>query len=194
MAKLYFYYSAMNAGKSTHLLQANFNYMERGMITLLFLPDIVAEVTNNCIKSRAGLETKAHTFCPQLNFLNYVVDFHHNIDCILIDEAQFLTKLQVTQLGKIADRWNIPVMCYGLRTDFKGELFEGSGALLAIADTLSEIKTICSCGKKATMNMRIDADGNAVSEGEQIEVGGNDRYVAKCRKCFNTDLNTFGPI
>jgi len=175
----------MNSGKSTHLLQVNFNYKERGMNTLLFIPDVVAEYTNNTIKSRVGLEEPAQSFCTGLNFLNNVVDYHHIIDCILIDEAQFLTKDQVTQLGEIADEWNIPVMCYGLRTDFKGELFEGSGALLAIADTLSEIKTICDCGKKATMNRRIDGDGNIVVDGEQIEVGGNDRYVSKCRKCFN---------
>ena len=181
MTKLFFTYSAMNAGKSTHLLQADFNYRERGMKTILFIPDIIHQ---NKIVSRVGLEAEAVSFCTGLNFLNYLVDFHHIIDCLFIDEAQFLTPLQVEQLAKIVDRWNIPVMCYGLRTDFQGKLFEGSAALFALADVIKEVKTICECGKKATMNMRIDSGGNKVQDGVQIEIGGNDKYISKCRKCF----------
>lgn len=185
MAKLYFYFSSVNAGKSTHLLQANFNYNEKGMKTMLFIPAVIVDsIHDEKIKSRVGLEAKAISFCTELNFLNNIVDFHHNIDCILVDEAQFLTLLQVEQLSKIVDRWNIPVMCYGLRTDFQGKLFDGSAALLAIADVLSEVKTICSCGKKAIMNIRVDSNGNRIDEGEQIEIGGNEKYTAVCRKCF----------
>ena len=176
MAKLYFYYAAMNAGKTAHLLQANFNYIERGMKTMMYIPEIAGKK----IRSRAGLEADAYDFCTGMNFLNNLCDYYNQFSCILIDEAQFLTKEQVSQLGKIVDCWNIPVLCYGLRTDFKGELFEGSAALLAIADNIKEIKTICTCGKKAIMNMRLDGD----KQGEQIDIGGNDKYISKCRKCF----------
>jgi thymidine kinase len=188
MAKLYFYYSAMNAGKSTVLLQSSYNYQERGMRTLVFVPAIDSRSGLGRVRSRIGLEAPAEVLAPTDNLLNRV-RHEHTIDpiaCVLIDEAQFLTRAQVEQLSDVADVLEIPVLCYGLRTDFQGQLFPGSGALLALADDLVELKTICHCGRKATMNLRLAADGRAVREGAQIEIGGNERYVALCRRHHKT--------
>jgi thymidine kinase len=190
MAKLYFYYSAMNAGKSTVLLQSSYNYQERGMRTLGFVPAIDTRSGLGRVRSRIGLEAPAEVLSPTDNLLNRV-RHEHTIDpiaCVLIDEAQFLTRAQVEQLSDVADVLEIPVLCYGLRTDFQGQLFPGSGALLALADDLTELKTICHCGRKATMNLRLGADGRAVREGAQIEIGGNERYVAMCRRHYKTAL------
>jgi thymidine kinase len=190
MAKLYFYYSAMNAGKSTVLLQSSYNYQERGMRTLVFVPAIDSRSGLGRVRSRIGLEAPAEVLAPTDNLLNRV-RHEHTIDpiaCVLIDEAQFLTRAQVEQLSDVADVLEIPVLCYGLRTDFQGQLFPGSGALLALADDLVELKTICHCGRKATMNLRLAADGRAVREGVQIEIGGNERYVAMCRRHHKTAL------
>jgi len=188
MAKVYFYYAAMNAGKSTYLLQANHNYLERGMRTLLFTTAIDDRAGADAIVSRIGIRTDAQTFMPDDDFLAIVGKAHgdKSVDCVLIDEAQFLTKDQVFQLGRIADELNVPVLAFGLRTDFRGELFEGSQYLLAWGDDIKEIKTICHCGKKATMVARIDADGKPTMEGAQVEIGGNERYVSLCRSCFRS--------
>ena len=186
MAKLYFYYSAMNAGKTTTLLQSNYNYNERGMETLLYTPSLDTRYETGAIVSRIGLNSKAISFERSFNFFEGIQDKLQNqkISCVLIDEAQFLTKEQVYQLSDVVDTFHIPVLTYGLRSDFQGEPFEGSKYLLTLAEDLAEIKTICHCGRKATMNMRIDEKGHAVHEGAQIEVGGNDRYVAVCRIHF----------
>jgi thymidine kinase len=188
VAKLHFYYSAMNAGKSTTLLQSSYNYRERGMETLLMSPLIDNRFGKGKIASRIGLEANAINFSADINLYDLVAqrlrEPAHNIKCVLIDEAQFLTKDQVWQLTQIVDEYHIPVLAYGLRSDFKGESFEGSQYLLAWAEDLIEIKTICHCGRKATMNMRIDEQGIAVSSGAQIEIGGNERYVAVCRRHF----------
>ena len=188
MAKVYFYYAAMNAGKSTYLLQANHNYLERGMRTLLFTTAIDERDGADAIVSRIGIRTDAQTFMPEDDFLAIVGKAHGDdaLDCVLIDEAQFLTKNQVFQLGRIADELNVPVLAFGLRTDFRGELFEGSQYLLAWGDDIKEIKTICHCGKKATMVARIDADGKPTMEGAQVEIGGNERYASLCRKCYRS--------
>ena len=186
MAKLYFYYSAMNAGKSTVLLQSSHNYHERGMKTLLLTPVINQRDGEGKITSRIGLTKDAKSF-KQGDDLYLLVNSTHEqapIACVLIDEAQFLNRPQVEQLAKVTDKTGIPVLCYGLRTDFQGNLFPGSAALLGWADNLIELKTICQCGRKATMNLRTDAEGNPIKEGEQVEIGGNERYVAMCRKCF----------
>lgn len=190
MAKLYFYYSAMNAGKSTVLLQSSYNYQERGMRTLVFVPAIDTRSGLGRVRSRIGLEAPAEVLAPTDNLLNRVRHEHtiEPVACVLIDEAQFLTRTQVEQLSDVADVLEIPVLCYGLRTDFQGQLFPGSGALLALADDLTELKTICHCGRKATMNLRLGADGRAVREGAQIEIGGNERYVAMCRRHYKTAL------
>lgn len=186
MAKLYFYYSAMNAGKTTTLLQSNYNYNERGMETLLYTPSLDTRYEVGSIVSRIGLNSKAISFERPFDFFKGVQEKlkTQKISCVLIDEAQFLTKEQVYQLSDIVDTFHIPVLTYGLRSDFQGEPFEGSKYLLTLAEDLAEIKTICHCGRKATMNMRIDEKGRAVHEGAQIEVGGNDRYVAVCRIHF----------
>lgn len=187
MAKLHFYYSAMNAGKSTILLQSSYNYNERGMDTLLLVPCIDTRYGSNKIASRIGLEAHAVAFDNNFDLFKYVDDAiqkNSNIKCILVDEAQFLKKEQVQQLGHIADELNVPVLAYGLRSDFLGEPFEGSKYLLTLADILIEVKTICHCGKKATMNLRMDEKGRALREGEQVEIGGNERYIAVCRKHF----------
>lgn len=187
MAKLYFYYSAMNAGKSTVLLQSSYNYHERGMRTVLFTPAIDTRYGDGKIYSRIGLSADAIPFDSHFNLLDAVTQLKKttpNLKCILVDEAQFLTKAQVLQLAEIADQLDIPVLSYGLRTDFLGEPFAGSLYLLALADNLIEIKTICHCGRKATMNMRIDEHNRPVRTGAQIEIGGNERYVATCRKHF----------
>ena len=183
MAKLYFSYSAMNAGKTTILLQASHNYNERGMNTLLLTAQLDHRAGEGVIASRIGLSSDAFTFSPTTELYSLIEDQHQAkpLSCILVDEAQFLTDEQVWQLAKVADRLNVPVMCYGLRTDFQGELFPGSARLLALADNLREIRTICHCGKKATMVVRQTEDGKIVKEGDQIEIGGNDKYVSLCR-------------
>jgi len=186
MAKLYFYYASMNAGKSTTLLQADFNYRERGMATMLWTAKVDDRDRVGWIHSRIGLGEPGRVFEPGMDMFAEIaarVD-ERPLACILIDEAQFLTRDQVLQLCRVCDELGVPVLCYGLRTDFQGELFEGSAALLGLADTLVELKAVCECGAKATMNMRIDAAGRPVNEGEQTAIGGNDRYVALCRKHF----------
>ncbi|MFO0935017.1 MAG: thymidine kinase [Gemmataceae bacterium] len=188
MAKLFFYYSTMNAGKSTSLLQAAHNYAERGMDTMLFTARIDQRAGGK-IASRIGITKSAHLFDSGTDFWTDCT-VEPKPACILIDEAQFLTKEQVRQLARVVDEANIPVMCYGIRTDFLGELFPGSAALLAWADTLSELKTICTCGKKATMVVRVSQDGKVEQAGQQVEVGGNDRYVPLCRKHFSESLAT----
>lgn len=190
MAKLHFYYSAMNAGKSTTLLQSAYNYQERGMQTILFTPAIDTRYGAGKISSRIGLHAEAVPFDQDFNLFEYVVRVvqqpEHRLKCILVDEAQFLTKAQVLQLSDIADVLNLPVLAYGLRADYMGEPFEGSKYLLAWAEELNEIKTICHCGRKATMNLRIDEQGNPVKAGEQIVIGGNESYAAVCRKHFKS--------
>ncbi len=186
MAKLYFYYSSMNAGKTTSLLQSSYNYKERGMRTLVLAPEIDNRYGSGKVTSRIGLETDAVTFSPDRD-LYEVVEKHIEespLHCVLIDEAQFLTRDQVYQLGEVTDALNVPVLAYGLRTDFQGEPFEGSKYLLAWSDNLKEPKAICHCGSKATMVVRMDEHGNAVQEGSQVEIGGNDRYVSMCRRHF----------
>lgn len=190
MAKLYFYYASMNAGKSTMLLQADFNYRERGMETMLFTAGVDDRCARGRISSRIGLEADACTFVAGTD-IRAEVDAelgHRALACILVDEAQFLTRDQVFQLASICDDLGIPVLAYGLRTDFRANLFEGSAHLLALADALIEIKAICACGAKATMNLRTDAEGNPVRSGAQTEIGGNDRYVALCRRHFMEKL------
>lgn len=186
MAKLYFYYAAMNAGKSTTLLQADFNYRERGMQTMLWTAAIDDRSGTGMIGSRIGLEAVADRYCDDTNLFDAVVKelIKRKLDCVLVDEAQFLTRGHVLQLCRISDELRIPVLCYGLRTDFLGNLFPGSATLLALADALIELKAVCECGRKATMNLRVDVEGHAVASGAQTEVGGNDRYVALCRKHF----------
>lgn len=187
MAKLYFYYSAMNAGKSTTLLQSSYNYEERGMGTLLFAPAIDTRFGGPTIYSRIGIQKDALPFDEQTNLFQVVKEQQQNLPnlkCILIDEAHFLKKNQVAQLVSIIVELNIPVLTYGLRSDFLGETFEGSKYLLAWAHELVEIKTICHCGSKATMNMRIDEEGNPVILGNQVQIGGNSSYVSVCLKHF----------
>ncbi len=190
MAKLYFYYASMNAGKSTTLLQADFNYRERGMATMLWTAALDDRSTGKPIASRIGLEAEAHLYRPDTDLWAEINAAHRAspLGCVLVDEAQFLTREQVWQLARLADEGGIPVLCYGLRTDFQGELFPGSAVLLGIADSLIELKAVCHCGRKATMNLRVDAAGGAVSEGAQTEIGGNDRYVALCRRHFVSAL------
>jgi thymidine kinase len=185
MAKLYFYYASMNAGKSSHLLQADFNYRERGMATMLWTAALDSR-SQGMVRSRIGLESEAHRFAPDTDLWAEVSAAHSAtpLDCVLVDEAQFLTPDQAWQLARLADEAGIPVLCYGLRTDFQGALFPGSAVLLGIADALVELKAVCHCGRKATMNLRVDASGAAVRQGQQTEIGGNDRYVALCRKHF----------
>ena len=185
MAKLHFYYSAMNAGKSTTLLQSSYNYQERGMDTLLYVPEFDDRFGVGKVTSRIGLEERAHKFNNEFNLNDHVVSQlqeNQNIKCVLVDEAQFLTRNHVEQLCDITDYLNTPVLAYGLRTDFQGEPFDGSKYLLAWADVLIELKTICHCGSKANMNIRVDGNGNPVREGEQVEIGGNERFIAVCRK------------
>jgi thymidine kinase len=186
MAKLYFYYSSMNAGKSTALLQSSYNYRERGMSTLVLAPKFDDRYGVGKVTSRIGLETAATTFAVDEDLFRLISKRFDDapLHCVLIDEAQFLTKEQVHQLGEVTDELNIPVLAYGLRTDFQGEPFEGSKYLLAWADNLKELKAICFCGSKATMVIRLAEDGNAITQGSQVEIGGNDRYVSMCRKHF----------
>jgi len=186
MAKLYFYYSSMNAGKSTALLQSSYNYKERGMNTLVMAPRLDDRYGEGKVTSRIGIETEATVFERGDDLFDTIAEKSSSepLHCILIDEAQFLTREQVFQLSDVADKLNIPVLAYGLRTDFQGEPFEGSKYLLAWSDNLKEIKAICHCGSKATMVLRLDGEGNAVTEGTQVEIGGNDRYISMCRKHF----------
>ena len=186
MAKLYFYYSSMNAGKSTALLQASYNYRERGMNTIVLAPSLDDRYGQGVVTSRIGLQSQAVSIRPDEDLFARVSSLMSEkpLHCVLIDEAQFLSKQQVLQIGRISDHLDIPVLAYGLRTDFRGELFEGSKYLLAIADNLKEIKAICHCGSKATMVIRQDPDGNVITAGESVEIGGNDRYVSMCRKHF----------
>ena len=190
MAKLYFYYASMNAGKSSTLLQTAFNYGERGMKVSLWTAALDDRPGFGAISSRIGLASDAHRFEADTDIEACVLDEHKDtpLACVLVDEAQFLTRDQVWQMARLADEAGIPVLCYGLRTDFQGELFPGSAALLGIADALVEMKAVCDCGRKATMNLRVDANGKAVSEGAQTEIGGNDRYVAMCRRHFSEAL------
>ena len=186
MAKLYFNYSSMNAGKSTMLLQANHNYQERGMSTIIYTSSVDDRYGKKEIVSRIGLKAESNIFSIDTNIYEEVISFNKDkgVDCVLIDEAQFLSKDQVAQLGQIVDDLDIPVLTFGIRTDFKGNLFEGSEYLLAWADNLKEIKTVCHCGRKATMVLRLDENGNVLETGDQIEIGGNEKYVSICRKHF----------
>ncbi len=186
MAKLYFYYASMNAGKSTTLLQANFNYHERGMTTMLWTAEFDDRGGDRAIESRIGLHSQAHRFAADTDLHERVMAAHkvEPLACVMVDEAQFLTEPQVWQLARLADQAGIPVLCYGLRTDFQGELFPGAKLLLGIADSLVELKAVCHCGRKSSMNLRVDESGAAVRQGAQTEIGGNDRYVALCRKHF----------
>jgi thymidine kinase len=191
VAKLYFYYAAMNAGKSTTLLQADFNYRERGMETMLWTAAHDNRAGTGTIGSRIALSAPAHTFDESVDLFEAIGDElkRRELHCILVDEAQFLSQRHVLQLCEVADKLGIPVLCYGLRTDFQAKLFPGSAALLALADSLIELKAVCECGRKATMNLRVDAEGHAVASGEQTEIGGNDRYIALCRRHFFERLN-----
>ena len=186
MAKLYFYYAAMNAGKSTTLLQADYNYRERGMETMLWTAAFDDRSGSGQIGSRIALSAPAATYSDEVDLFAATAEElkKRKVDCLLVDEAQFLTPAHVEQLCRVADDLGIPVLCYGLRTDFQGKLFPGSAALLALADNLVELKAVCECGRKATMNLRVDAEGHAVAAGAQTEIGGNDRYVALCRRHF----------
>ena len=190
MAKLYFSYSTMNAGKSTVLLQASHNYGERGMKTMLFTAELDNRSKVGNISSRIGLNEKASTFNNNDNLFSSVEKRvkKDKISCVFVDEAQFLTDKQVWELSDVVEILNIPVMCFGLRTDFQGKLFEGSSSLLAIADELKEIKTICHCGKKANMVVRVDSNGKVLKEGAQIEIGGNEKYISLCRKHWKNEM------
>jgi len=187
MAKLYFYYSAMNAGKSTTLLQSAHNYRERGMRTMILTPRLDRRAGIGVVSSRIGLRAQAHAFEPEENLLGLVradIQQHGRLHCLLVDEAQFLHRDQVWQLTDIVDELDVPVLAYGLRTDFRAELFEGSRHLLAWADEISEIKTICHSGSKATMVVRLDDAGRVLTEGEQVQIGGNERYLSVSRREF----------
>ncbi|MAD18549.1 MAG: thymidine kinase [Alteromonadaceae bacterium] len=186
MAQLYFYYSAMNAGKSTSLLQSAYNYKERGMRAEIFTAALDDRFGIGKVASRIGLEASAHLFNGTSDLHQQISELNSDkkLDCVFIDEAQFLNKQQVQQLVSVVDDLDIPVLAYGLRTDFVGETFEGSRYLMAWADKLIELKTICHCGRKATFVVRLDEQGNAAKEGAQVEVGGNDRYESMCRKHF----------
>jgi thymidine kinase len=186
MAQLYFYYSSMNAGKSTHLLQSSYNYNECGLNTVLYTAQIDDRYTTGKVSSRLGINANAQLFDADTDILTEIktIQDKKNIACVLIDEAQFLTAKQVKQLTDVVDELQIPVLAYGIRTDFLGQTFSGSAALLAWADKLIELKTICHCGRKANFVIRLNSDGNAATDGEQVEVGGNERYQALCRKHF----------
>ena len=190
MAQLYFYYSSMNAGKSTHLLQSSYNYNECGLHTVIYTAKIDDRYTEGKVSSRLGIDADALMFSESTDLYEQMkrAQAEKSISCMLIDEAQFLTKHQVKQLTDIVDELAIPVLAYGIRTDFLGQTFKGSAALLAWADKLVELKTICHCGRKANFVIRLDKDGNAVADGVQVEVGGNDRYQALCRKHFKSSV------
>ncbi|KOR43598.1 thymidine kinase [Xanthomonas oryzae] len=197
MAKLYFYYSAMNAGKTTTLLQSAHNYRERGMRTLILTPKLDHRAGSGVVASRIGLRADGCIFERDTELQQLVERDIHNdgaLHCLLVDEAQFLSRAQVWQLSEVVDRLRVPVLCYGLRTDFRGELFEGSQFLLAWADELEEIKTICHSGSKATMTVRVDARGHAVQDGPQVEIGGNERYVSVSRAEFKKIMRGEGRI
>ncbi|MBV8503746.1 MAG: thymidine kinase [Paucibacter sp.] len=185
MAKLFFRYAAMNAGKSTALLQVAHNYEERGHRVRLYTAAVDDRYGHGLVTSRLGPQREAQEFTSETDFLT-----DHQADagvaCILIDEAQFLSKVQVWALHELAHLRHVPVICYGLRTDFQGELFPGSAALLGLADEMDEMRTICDCGRRATMNMRVDANNRKVTEGAQVEIGGNARYRAVCGRCFRS--------
>jgi len=190
MAKLYFHYSAMNADKSTLLLQASYNYRERGMRTAIFTAALDDRAGVGRIASRIGLHAEAELFSTETDLYATVDALVHGgpLHCIFVDEAQFLSEAQVWQLARVADRLGVPVMCYGLRTDFRGELFPGSRALLAIGDELREVRTICRCGRKATMVVRLGPDGKVLHEGDQVAIGGEDRYVSLCRRHWEEEM------
>lgn len=192
MAQLYFYYSAMNAGKSTALLQSSYNYQERGMRTVVYTAEIDDRFGTGKVSSRIGLSSPARLFNPQTNLLDEIraESAVQAVHCVLVDESQFLTRQQVHELSEVVDELDIPVLCYGLRTDFRGELFIGSQYLLAWSDKLVELKTICFCGRKASMVLRLDQVGKPYAEGEQVVIGGNERYVSVCRKHYKEALVT----
>jgi thymidine kinase len=197
MAKLYFYYSAMNAGKTTTLLQSAYNYHERGMRTLILTPQLDTRAGEGVVASRIGLRAAARRFTREDDLLGVAradIAAHGTLDCVLVDEAQFLSKAQAWQLSDVVDLLGVPVLAYGLRTDFRGELFEGSQYLLAWADNLIEIKTICHSGKKATMVVRVDEQGRAVTDGPQVEIGGNERYVSVSRAEFKKIMSGEGRV
>ena len=187
MAKLYFYYSAMNAGKTTTLLQSAYNYRERGMRVAILTPKLDFRAGSGTVASRIGLQAEGLAFSRDDDLQRVIeadIAARGKLDCVLVDESQFLSKAQVWQLSEVVDALRVPVLCYGLRTDFRGELFEGSQYLLAWADELQEIKTICHSGSKATMTVRVDDHGHAVQDGPQVEIGGNERYVSVSRAEF----------
>ena len=197
MAKLYFYYSAMNAGKTTTLLQSAHNYRERGMRVAILTPSLDDRAGSGTVASRIGLQAEATRFERDDDLQRMIegdIATHGPLHCVVVDEAQFLSKPQVWQLSEVVDALRIPVLCYGLRTDFRGELFEGSAALLAWADELQEIKTICHTGCKATMTVRVDEAGRALAAGPQVEIGGNDRYVSVSRREFKKVMRGEGEI
>jgi len=191
MAQLYFYYSAMNAGKSTTMLQSSFNYQERGMNPVIFTAKIDNRFGEGKVSSRIGLEADAELFTVETHLFDHIATLNEKqkVHCVLIDESQFLTKAQVQQISDVVDNLKIPVLCYGLRTDFRGELFTGAQYLLAWADKLIELKTVCHCGRKANMVLRTDENGVAMADGDQVEIGGNERYVSVCRKHYKDALN-----
>ena len=190
MAKLYFYYSTMNAGKSTTVLQSAYNYQERGMNTLIYTAAIDDRFGIGKVTSRIGIDREARLFQPESDLWAEINDHirQYKLHCILVDEAQFLTKQQVYQLSDVVDKLNIPVLCYGLRTDFQSNLFEGSQYLLAWADQLEELKTICYCGRKANFVLRLNENGEVVKDGEQIQIGGNNCYLSVCRKHYKEKI------
>ncbi|MBF5060034.1 thymidine kinase [Candidatus Neptunochlamydia vexilliferae] len=193
MAKTYFYYSAMNAGKSTTLLQSSYNYKERGMDTILFAPAFDDRFGDPAIYSRIGLKQEAVLFDIDFNIFDYIDKVRSNfpnLRCILIDEAHFMTKAQVAQVIAATKEFDVAALCYGLRSDFKGEPFEGSIYLLAWAEEMIEIKTICHCGSKAIMNMRVDSEGNPVKSGSQVQIGGNESYTSVCMKHYINDVGS----
>jgi thymidine kinase len=195
MAKLYFHYSTMNAGKSTLLLQASYNYRERGMDTYLLTARLDDRAGQGRIASRIGIAGEADLFSAGDDLFARIEQrlAEGPVACIFIDEAQFLEKAQVWQLARAVDDLGVPIMCYGLRVDFRGELFPGSAALLALADEMREARTICHCGKKATMVVRLDSDGVAITDGAQIQIGGNERYVSLCRRHWRERTGDFTP-
>jgi thymidine kinase len=184
MAKLYFHYSTMNAGKSTLLLQASYNYIERGMETMLITAQLDHRAGHSQIASRIGIGAKAESFAPDTDMFEMIKDRLESgpCACIFVDESQFLNDTQVWQLARAVDDLGVPVMCYGLRVDFQGKLFPGSAALLALADEMREVRTICHCGKKASMVVRMGPDGTALHDGDQVQIGGNETYVSLCRR------------
>ena len=190
MAQLYFYYSAMNAGKSTALLQSSYNYQERGMRTIVYTAEIDNRFGSGKVSSRIGLSSPAKLYNNETALFNEINALHRvePVHCVLVDESQFLTREQVKALSDVVDILDIPVLCYGLRTDFRGELFTGSHYLLAWSDKLVELKTVCHCGRKAGMVLRLDQNGAPFKEGEQVVIGGNERYVSVCRKHYKAAI------